>query len=41
MNNAKKWRKSTEGERLEILSRKLKISKEHSSKDGYNKGQKP
>ena len=29
MNNAKKWKKATEGERLEISSRKLEISKEH------------
>ena len=29
MNNAKKYRETTERERLEILSRKLEISSEH------------
>ena len=29
MNNAKKYRKTIEGKRLEISSRKLEISKEH------------
>ena len=31
---------NTEWERLEISSRKLEIPREHSSKDGLNKGQK-
>ena len=38
--NAKKWRKTTEWEKLEISSRKLEIPKEHSCKDGLDKGQK-
>ena len=38
--NAKKWRKTTEWERLEISSRKLEIPREHFMKDGHNKGQK-
>ena len=29
MNNAKKWMKTVEWERLEISSRKLEISREH------------
>ena len=37
MNNAKKWRKTIEWERLEISSRKLEISREISCKDGLNK----
>ena len=37
--NAKKQRKTTEWERLEISSRKLEIPKE-SCKDGFDKGQK-
>ena len=32
--SAKKWRKTTEWERLEISSRKLEISKNISCKDG-------
>ena len=35
--NAKKSRKTTEWERLEISSRKLEISREISCKDGHNK----
>ena len=38
--NAKKYRKTIEWERLEIASRKLEIPREHSCKDGHNKGQK-
>ena len=40
MSNAKKQRKTTEQERLEIFSRKLEIPGEHSCKDGHSKGQK-
>ena len=40
MINAKKSRKTTEWERLEISSRKLEIPKEHFMKDGLDKGQK-
>ena len=39
MTNAKKQRKTIEWETLEISSRKLKIPREHSCKDGHNKGQ--
>ena len=38
--NAKKQRKRTEWERLEISSRKLEIPREHFMKDGLDKGQK-
>ena len=38
--NAKKQRKTTEWERLEIPSRKLEIPRELSCKVGHNKGQK-
>ena len=38
--NAKKKGKTTEWERLEISSRKLEMSREHSYKDGHNKEQK-
>ena len=38
--NAKKQKETTEWERLEVSSRKLEIPREHSSKDGLNKGQK-
>ena len=38
--SAKKKRKTREWERLEISSRKLEIPREHSCKDGHNKGQK-
>ena len=39
--NAKKQRKTTEWERQEISSRKLRDTKgTNSSKDGHNKGQK-
>ena len=38
--NAKKQRKTTEWERLEISSRKLEIQGNISCKDGHNKGQK-
>ena len=37
--NAKKWRKTTEWERLQISSRKLEIPREHFA-DGLDKGQK-
>ena len=40
VNNAKKKRKTTEWERLEILSRKLEIPREHFMQNGHNKGQK-
>ena len=40
MNSAKKQRKRIEWERLEISSRKLERPREHSCKDGQNKGQK-
>ena len=40
MNNAKKQRKTTQWERLEVSSRKLEIPRKHSCKDGHNKGQK-
>ena len=36
--NAKKWRKTTEWERLEISLRKLEIPREHFMQDGHNKG---
>ena len=39
MISAKKW-KTIERERLEISSRKLEIPREHSCKDGLDKGQK-
>ena len=39
MNNAKKQRKTTERERLEISSRKLEILRNISYKDGYDEGQ--
>ena len=38
--NAKKQRKTTEWERLEISSRKLEIPMDISCKDGLDKGQK-
>ena len=38
--SAKKLRKTTEWERLEISSRKLEIPREQSRKDEHNKGQK-
>ena len=38
--NAKKQRRMTEWERLEVSSRKLEIPRELSCKDGHNKGQK-
>ena len=38
MNNAKKQRKTTEWEKLEISSRKLEISREHFLQDGQDKG---
>ena len=37
--NAKKERKTTEWERLEIASRNVEIPRKHSCKDGLNKGQ--
>ena len=40
MISAKKLRKTTEWERLEISSRKLEIPREQSRKDEHNKGQK-
>ena len=40
VKNAKKQRKTIEGERLEISARKLDITREYSCKDGHNKGQK-
>ena len=40
MINAKKQRKTTEWERLEISLRKFKIPRTISCKDGHNKGQK-
>ena len=40
MINAKKQRKTTEWERLEISSRKLENQGNISCKDGHNKGQK-
>ena len=40
MISAKKYRKTTEWERLEISSRKLEIPGNISCKDGHNKGQK-
>ena len=40
VNNSKKWRKTVEGERLEISSRKLEIPRNISRKDGLDKGQK-
>ena len=40
MNNAKKQRKTTEWERLEISSRKLGIPREHFMKRWLDKGQK-
>ena len=39
MISAKKLRKTTERERLEISSRKLEIPREHFMQDGHNKGQ--
>ena len=38
--SAKKQRKTIEWERLEISSRELEIPREHSCKDGHDKGQK-
>ena len=38
--NAKKWRKTTEWERLEISSRKLEIPREHFMQRWADKGQK-
>ena len=38
--NAKKKRKTTEWERLEISSRKLETPREHFMQDGLDKGQK-
>ena len=38
--NAKKLKKTTEWERLEISSRKLEIPRDHFMKDGFDKGQK-
>ena len=38
--NAKKSRKTTEWEILEISSRKLEIPREHFMQDGLDKGQK-
>ena len=38
--SAKKQRKTTEWERLEILSRKLEIPREHFVQRWHNKGQK-
>ena len=38
MNNAKKYRKTTEWKRLEISSRKLEIPWNISCKDGLHKG---
>ena len=38
--NAKRQRKTTEWERLEISSRKLEIPREHFMQNGLNKGQK-
>ena len=38
--NAKKKRKTTEWERLEISSRKLETPREHFMQDGHKKGQK-
>ena len=40
MNNAKKWRKTVEGGRLAISSRKLEIQESISCRDGHNKEQK-
>ena len=40
MNNAKKERKTIEGERLQISSRKLRYQGNISYKDGHKKGQK-
>jgi len=40
MISAKKYRKTTEWERLEISPRKLEIPGNISCKDGHNKGQK-
>ena len=40
MISAKKERKTTEWERLEISSRKLEIAREHFMQNGLNKGQK-
>ena len=40
MNNAKKWRKTIEWERLEISSRKLEIPREYTCKHGHNTEQK-
>ena len=40
MISAKKQRKPIEWERLEIASRNLEIPREHSCRDGHNKGQK-
>ena len=41
MISAKKYRKTTEWERLEISLRKLEIPREHfMQNDGHNKGQK-
>ena len=37
MNNAKKWRKTIEWQRLEISSRKLELPREHFTKDGHSK----
>ena len=39
-DQCKKGRKTRGWERLEISSRKLEIPREHTCKDGHNKGQK-
>ena len=40
MHCAKKWKKIIEWERIKISSRRSELPREHSCKDGHNKGQK-
>ena len=37
MNNVKKWRRTTESEKLKIASRKLEVSREHFMQRGMIK----